>query len=235
MVLCAPFGQESLRAHRAFRQLGLRLARVGLHVLRFDYFGCGDSAGESDDGDAAQWMADVATAADELKRSQRLEATSLVGLRIGATLAALAASRRSDIDSLVLWQPVLEGKAYLQEEWTAHADWLARRTEALGPAKLDGERPQILGFPLTEAMRASIGELNLLGLRKRPARRVLLIERDPAAGARRLEGHLANLDVEVHYRCVAEPAIWKRVGMDQPVVPRETLDCIAAWLDEAVR
>lgn len=235
MVLCYPFGQESLRAHRAFRQLGLRLARVGLHVLRFDYFGCGDSGGESDEGDAVQWMADVATAADELRKSQRLEAVSLVGLRIGATLSALAASRRSDIDSLVLWQPVLEGNAYLQEEWTAHADWLARRTEALGPTNLDGERPQIGGFPLTEAMRESIAALNLLGLHERPARRVLLIERDPTAGARRLEGHLATLGVEFHYRCIAEPGIWKRVGMDEPVVPRETLDCIVGWLNEAGR
>ena len=44
IVLCYPLMAEYLRSHRAFRQLAVRLAEAGFPVLRFDYFGSGDSA-----------------------------------------------------------------------------------------------------------------------------------------------------------------------------------------------
>ena len=44
VVLCAPFGQEAMRTHRALRQLATLLTKRGYHVLRFDYRGTGDSA-----------------------------------------------------------------------------------------------------------------------------------------------------------------------------------------------
>jgi len=38
-VLCPPWGQEYLRAHRSIAQLANTLATAGVHVLRFDYSG----------------------------------------------------------------------------------------------------------------------------------------------------------------------------------------------------
>ena len=46
VVLCHPWGQEYLHAHRSLRKLGDLLAAAGFDVLRFDYFGTGDSAGD---------------------------------------------------------------------------------------------------------------------------------------------------------------------------------------------
>jgi alpha/beta superfamily hydrolase len=48
IVLCYPFGQEYMRAHRACRQLAMLLAKKGYHVLRFDYSGTGNSSGDVD-------------------------------------------------------------------------------------------------------------------------------------------------------------------------------------------
>ena len=58
-LLCYPMGAEYMRAHRAFRQLGTLLNRQGFHVLRFDYFGTGDSAGEGTEATVEQWLEDV--------------------------------------------------------------------------------------------------------------------------------------------------------------------------------
>src|SRR6476620_8559273 len=66
VVLCNPGPQEYRHTHWAFRKLAGMLARAGFHVLRFDYFATGDSAGRDDEGSLDQWVLDVATAAREL-------------------------------------------------------------------------------------------------------------------------------------------------------------------------
>src|SRR5262245_24413810 len=115
VVLCYPMGQEYMRSHRAFRQLANLLTRAGQHVFRFDYFATGDSSGASGEGSLAQWLADVNQAIDELKDNASLASVSLVGLRLGAALAARASAGRADIDRLVLWDPVVLGPSYLEE------------------------------------------------------------------------------------------------------------------------
>ena len=84
VLLCYPLGQEYMRAHRAFRQLAMLLARRGFHVLRFDWFGTGDSAGAGEEGSIARWLEDARTAIDELKDTAGVTRVSLVGLRLGA-------------------------------------------------------------------------------------------------------------------------------------------------------
>ena len=86
------------------RLLANMLAAAGTHVLRFDYFGTGDSAGNMEDADLGAWFGDVETAVDELRDTIDAPQVALVGLRLGATLAGTVASmRRTDVNGLVLW------------------------------------------------------------------------------------------------------------------------------------
>src|SRR5919201_1417748 len=89
IVLCYPGPQEYNVAHLAFRKLAGLLARRGWHVLRFDYRGTGDSAGASDEGDPTLWIQDLRAAVAELKDIAGISAVSVVGLRLGAAVAAL--------------------------------------------------------------------------------------------------------------------------------------------------
>ena len=47
MLICAPLLQEGMRCHRSLWALAEALADAGVSSLRFDWFGSGDSAGDS--------------------------------------------------------------------------------------------------------------------------------------------------------------------------------------------
>lgn len=156
IVLCHPWGQEYLRAHRSMRQLGNMLAVAGYHVLRFDYFGTGDSGGDMTEADLKGWQADVETAVEELKDTAGLARVSLLGLRLGATLAAqVAAKRRKDVDALVLWDPVVAGGDYLFELRRSDELSLVRSAESGGGL-------EVLGFPLTATLLHDLQPIDLV-------------------------------------------------------------------------
>jgi pimeloyl-ACP methyl ester carboxylesterase len=157
VLLCYPMGAEYMRAHRAFRQLTTLLVKGGAHVLRFDYFGTGDSAGEGTDATVARWLEDIDVAIDELKETAQATTVVIVGLRFGGTLAALASTERSDVEQVVLWDPIIDGTQYVQDQLVVHEGERRRRG---GPA--NAETAGVHGFPLTRAMRAAIEPIDLL-------------------------------------------------------------------------
>jgi uncharacterized protein len=154
VVLCYPVHVEYMRAHRAFRQLTSLLTRRGMHVLRFDYHGTGDSGGDESEGTLEGWTGDVGSAIDELKDTAGLSTVTLVGLRLGAALGARAVSGRSDVDRLVLWDPVVSGEAYLAE--------LLRRSPAEGfRADGPGGVMGVRGYPMSRELFDGLRQLAL--------------------------------------------------------------------------
>lgn len=157
VLLCYPMGAEYMRAHRAFRQLTTLLVKGGAHVLRFDYFGTGDSAGEGSEATVARWLEDIDVAIDELKETTQQSRVTLVGLRFGATLAALASTERSDVAQVVLWDPILDGTQYVQELLAVHTAEARQRGHA--PSR---DTFGVHGFPVTPALRDAIEPIDLL-------------------------------------------------------------------------
>lgn len=47
IVFCPPWGPDYYVTHGVLRRLATNLSLAGHHVLRFDYFGVGDSAGNA--------------------------------------------------------------------------------------------------------------------------------------------------------------------------------------------
>jgi pimeloyl-ACP methyl ester carboxylesterase len=96
------------------RQLALKLAQSGCHTLCFDYFGTGDSGGERSDTSLAGCESDVEAAIEALADIAQTPRVTLVGLRLGANIAANVAARGASIvEALVLWDPIVSGSAYL--------------------------------------------------------------------------------------------------------------------------
>lgn len=114
VVICNPWAGEYFAAYRVLRFLARRLSRAGHHVLRFDYYGCGDSGGVFTDGTVEGWSRDAATAVEELRAVSGARRTTVLGARGGALIASRLASRRSDVHRIVMWDPVLDGAAHLE-------------------------------------------------------------------------------------------------------------------------
>lgn len=122
VLLCPPFGQEAVRTHLLYRLLAEQLARQGVHVMRFDYLGSGESAGTDTEGSLTRWRDDLLMAHEELGRRTRAQETTWLGCRLGATLAMLASAQgRAAPQRIVLWEPVLDGASHLRELGEAHA------------------------------------------------------------------------------------------------------------------
>ncbi len=149
VLICQPIGQDYMRTHRGMKKLAEQLAISGYPTLRFDYFGTGDSGGESVEASLSGWLDDIAIAVEELKESAQVERVAVVGLRFGALLAHAAVSQRDDLDRLVLWDPVPVGPEYLQS--------LLQSAEAPGSGFSAGQPiVGVHGFPLTEALQEEI-------------------------------------------------------------------------------
>jgi len=115
VVLCHPYAEEKQLTDRVLVRFARHLAAAGYGTLRFDCLGYGESAGHLGDGrldtQVSEALAAVAVARERLAAARVV----LLGLRLGGTVAALAAERDSGVAGLVLWSPVLAGRTYVRE------------------------------------------------------------------------------------------------------------------------
>ena len=158
VVICPPFGQDYIRSHWSLRLLAGQLARKGMHVLRFDYFGIGDSLGcPSDVKTMSHWEQNVESAIDRLLEESNADSCQLLGLRTGAALAARVATRRSQVNSLLLWEPVDCGEHWLQMARGLHAQmidlWVCKMQTVN-----DDAREEILGTIYSRELVNDLGQ-----------------------------------------------------------------------------
>jgi len=113
-VICPPVFNEYMRTQLALRELAISLAERGQHVLRFDYRGTGDSFGDLGEVGVSDWVEDIALAVREGRDLSGSSVVRLLGVRAGALLACRSAGASSDVQRLVLWDPVPDGAGYLQ-------------------------------------------------------------------------------------------------------------------------
>ena len=224
VVLCRPMGYEALCSYRTYSLLAETLAKAGFDVLRFDYPGTGDSAGaDTDDDRVAAWIGSIEAAAAHLRRLAGVSRIALFGVRLGATLAAEAAARMGDVDSLVLWAPCASGRAFVREMRAASANRTMGSSDA-GPSELDA-----MGCFYTAPTLAQLQTLDCTRVASAPARHALVIPRDDMPAEGPLPARYRELGMTV---TVANwPGYAAMVGepLDAVLEPA-TLEAIAGWV-----
>jgi uncharacterized protein len=167
-VFCHPCFEEKLWAHRVYVGMARELARRGHPVLRFDYMGHGDSDGDFEQATVATRLSDIACAVRTLKAETGSASIGLLGLRFGAALAAMTADSLPDISHLVLWDPVVDGAAYMQEvllsnlatQSAVHQKILHTREELVAQMEAGGT-VNIEGYGLTRALYSEASAIKL--------------------------------------------------------------------------
>ncbi len=226
VVLCYPIGHEYFKAHRAFRLLAGLLARAGAHVWRFDYLGTGDSAGRSDEGDVEAWVANIELAIRELKAASLVPRVSLVGLRFGASLAAIVAAKDPSVERLLLWDPVPAGSTYVDE---LNAIAVDGKGDPSPPA--DCELVTVAGCPLTARLRDQIAAVEVTASLDRYAGQILaVVSKEGAADRLRVAPDGGSRFAA--YELLRDERSWGTVDQEQ-LIPQPALRWITARLMEA--
>lgn len=231
-MVCNPFGHEAVSAHRSLRHFAEAAAASGVPALRFDYHGTGDSTGDDrEPGRWEAWLASVDAAVDALRRAAGPTHVCLLGVRLGAALAALVASRRDDVTGLVAIVPVVSGRQWWRE---TRAMENAMQLAAPPPGR---ELPQgveeSVGFVITEETRAALAGVDLQGLARSPASRVLLLDRDDLPPNDRWAARLRELGADVDHRRVPGYA-GMMLDPHDTIVPAEMVRGVSEWLDRHV-
>ena len=231
VVFCNAFGDERKSSCLAMVRLARRLAAEGLPVLRFDYWGCGDSPGDFVDATVSTRLEDIAAAARFLPAHTGGNALCLLGLRLGAALAALVAEDLDGCAGLALIEVVSEGAAYVRglEQRT-----LVRKMIS-GPGRGTPQAPpEVVDLDGYAVRRSVLDEVQRLGIRvggvafrgpvlvvqvsfneKLTSETAAVRETYAAAGAR------------VDLRTLVLPPFWRRVEVTDTTVLDGT---VAAWL-----
>jgi alpha-beta hydrolase superfamily lysophospholipase len=223
VVLCPPLGIEAICVYFSYRVLAERLAEAGLAVLRFDYDGTGDSVGDEEDpGRVKAWLGSVGCAIDFLAASG-VPRLGLLGLRMGALLAADEASRRGDIDSLVLWDPCISGHSFLREQ------------QALRMLSVGGEDGQegTVDAPGLRFHAETVGDLRQLelpGAAGNAAAHTLVLTPPSRSRSGRLTRRLGGANVE-WMEATGQEALLDS-NLQEP--PYETIERVADWLSSTL-
>lgn len=237
VLICSPFGQEAIRTHRFFRVLADRLTRQGVAVMRFEYFGTGDSAGNDDEADLLRWSHDALAARAELQRHTGLSDIRWLGARLGANVALQALQLQSLQPSrVILWDPVTDGPAWLEMLRTEHlkrirqvfrrpdtpwADW-QKTSEPMHAAS---------GFPISDALREQMRAIRLELDPSRASQYVIV--RDPQDPVLRPWTEHASVAAPVRVVDLEATFSWtEHEARDGTVVPGKALQCLLSTLGE---
>lgn len=182
-VFCHPFAEEKLWAQRVYVSFARALAARGSWVLRFDAMGNGDSEGRFAESSVESTLSDIDCAIHLLEQSaDRGLGIGLMGLRLGATFAALAAERQSSVANLILWEPITDGGRYMQEllrvnltTQSAVYKEIRHSREDLVRAMKDGQTVNVDGYDLGYSYYEQVSAVRLNEYSKRFAGRCLIV------------------------------------------------------------
>jgi pimeloyl-ACP methyl ester carboxylesterase/O-antigen/teichoic acid export membrane protein len=224
ILISPPIGSEARVARRTFRTLATTMAAEGFSVLRFDHFGTGDSGGSLEEEDFLTLWTDQITQGIDYLRELGCPVVSAVGMRLGATILGASASRNPlKLESMVLWDPCVSGRAYLRER---------AALEATRPddVNVDPSNPDASSeFVFSDKTKKKISSLSLLdATSEQLADRVLIIMRDDRVTPSALTKQFNSRAID--WETTSEQSALIEYQLPTTELPKETISRIGDWI-----
>lgn len=117
LVYLAPLFEERMWAQRvAFNFAQIYWKEFGLPILFVDYYGYGESDGDTEDFSLSGFLSDLEELLEFVKDERRVQAFNLWGIRTGSALAIQLCQHVADVKSLMLWAPELDLKKHVYDQ-----------------------------------------------------------------------------------------------------------------------
>jgi alpha-beta hydrolase superfamily lysophospholipase len=242
LVICKPFGYEAICSHRSIRAFAEAAAAIGIPTLRFDYLGTGDSAEIDPQADQMEvWRQNVLAAVAELQRRTGVERVCLLGFRLGALLAGLAAHQCKAVSALILVGPVISGRRYLRElRTTVLAATLGSKVSdpsgdiAVEPPSASSGSMEVAGFSLSAASLAALPLLDLTVPGAPPVPDMLVIDSRSLPVSRGWIEQLSALGVRTKYLALQGLVEMLMTAPQFAVLPQDMIAATRDWLGSLV-
>ena len=232
-----PLAEEMNRCRSHVAEQARALAATGLHCVLLDHYGTGESDGLSAEADWNIWLDDVVAVAHWMAAQHAGRPLTLWGIRLGALLAAeLVATGRLDVARLLFWQPVLDGRLYLNQHLRLRiASQMVhgsdRETTSMIMQRLSaGEDVEVAGYVLPGRLAVGMASRKMADWPALAAVRIDWIEAvfEPdqplPPGSRSLVDKLVAAGGRIQAITVACPMFWQLAGdQDAPAIQQATL------------
>jgi alpha/beta superfamily hydrolase len=229
IVICKPFGYEAICSHRSVRAFAEMSTALGAPTLRFDYLGSGDSGDIDPEADQLDtWTQDVVAAISAMQSRTGVSRICMLGIRLGATLATLAAARCPAVSSLILIAPIISGRRYLKELRTT------RLAASLLPGGSDAaSNPgsmEVSGFYFSEKTLASLGRVDVGSGGVPSISEMLVVDGSSFPASRAWTEKLSAVGVPIAYQALPGLVEMTFTAPQFALVPQEMVAAVRAWL-----
>jgi len=237
-VVCKPFGYEAVCAHRSVRAFAETAASLGVPTLRFDYMGTGDSSEIDPQADQLEvWSKDVIAAVAELQRLTGVEQVHILGFRLGALLAVLAAGQCKAVTGLILVAPIISGRRYLRElRMTQLAGSIVSDPEespSVAAADIPALRAgsmEVAGFSFSAATLSALALIDLNLREVPPVSDMLVIDGNSIPAARGWAEQISGLVVRTKYLTLPGLVEMAMTAPQYATIPQEMIAAVREWL-----
>jgi pimeloyl-ACP methyl ester carboxylesterase len=245
LVICNPFGYEAICSHRSIRAFAEAAVAAGVPVLQFDYAGTGDSSDLDPLADQVEiWRDNCIEAVRELQRRTGVPKVCLLGFRLGALIAVLAAREcRPSVVGLALVSPVINGRRYLRELRTtrlaatlgAESDESGRGLANETATPLPEGSIEAGGFVMHPATVSKLLTLDLASTSSALEGEVLVVDGDSLPVSKRWADSLATMGSRVTYNALPGLVQMLMTAPQFAKVPELMIGTTTRWLASQIR
>jgi uncharacterized protein len=232
IVICPPLGEESFPAHRVLRVLATQLARLGFPVLRFDYLGCGDSSGDDLDVTVPTCLDSLSRAVARVREQSGCERAVAIGMRFGATIAGMSAvASPSLFHECVMWDPVLDGGAYLKHLQQELQETVERHVVWKPTCETAQSRIEAIGLRVSVDFEAQLAAISTDHFASLPIDRTVLVDTSGSTLTRIAalsESHVLRQCIHLGF----PDTRWKPLRASGPLVPATVIRKLTSLADQ---